>query len=193
MGHTAQVHGLTRIDGWGRRRSRVRPVESQPASSSTHDLWDRHGGPAYVLACALLGDEKAAQEVVRLAMSDLARGGVAGEGEARRRLARTIYRHAQEAAGDAPAGDGLPPAMVWLSRLARLQRASLALCVYGGLTHREAAALLEVPVDVVAERITAGLRELRRLAAEDAGGTGGTGVRPALARASAPHRGHGAT
>ena len=46
-----------------------------------------------------------------------------------------------------------------------LQRASLALCVFGGLTHREAAALLGVPPSTVAELLTAGLRELGRLAA----------------------------
>jgi len=48
------------------------------------------------------------------------------------------------------------------------QRASLALCVFGGLTHREAAALLDVPPGTVAALLTAGLRELGRLAA---GGT----------------------
>ena len=37
------------------------------------DLWDRHGGSAYSLACALLGNEAAAAEAVRLAMADLAR------------------------------------------------------------------------------------------------------------------------
>ena len=59
----------------------------------------------------------------------------------------------------------LPPVMVWVSQLARLQRASLALCVYGGLTHREAAALLDVPPSTVADLLTAGLRELGRLSA----------------------------
>ena len=57
---------------------------------------------------------------------------------------------------------------MWLSRLARLQRASLALCIYGGLTHREAATLLGVPPGTVAELITAGLREVSRLARADA-------------------------
>ena len=58
--------------------------------------------------------------------------------------------------------------MVWLGQLAQLQRACLALCVFGGLTHREAADLLDVPPSTVAELLTAGLRELGRLAA---GGT----------------------
>ena len=80
--------------------------------------------------------------------------------EARRCLARHVYRHTQELAGETPGAAQLPPVMVWVSRLARLQRASLALCVFGGLTHREAAALLDVPPSTVADLLTAGLREL---------------------------------
>jgi len=133
------------------------------------DLWDRHGSAVYALACALLGDEGAAAEAVRLAMVDLAGStGALTDGEARRRLARTIYQHAPQPDGEEPDGARLPRSMVWLRRLARLQRASLALCVYGGLTHREAATLLDVPAHTVAELITAGLREIGRLAAADA-------------------------
>ena len=66
-----------------------------------------------------------------------------------------------EASGTA----SLPPLMVWLGQLAQLQRASLALCVFGGLTHREAADLLGVPPSTVAELLTAGLHELGQLAA----------------------------
>ena len=129
-------------------------------------LWDRHGASAYALACALLGDEVTAAEAVRLAMADLARSdrGVSTE-QARRRLARHVYRHTQDSAGETSGAVLLPPVMVWVSQLARLQRASLALCVFGGLTHREAAALLDVPPSTVAELLTAGLRELGRFAA----------------------------
>jgi hypothetical protein len=129
-------------------------------------MWDRHGGSAYALACALLGDEVAAAEAVRLAMADLAHSdrGVSTE-EARRCLARHVYRHAQEPAGETSGAVRLPPVMVWVSQLARLQRASLALCVFSGLTHREAAALLDVPPRTVADLLTAGLRELGRLSA----------------------------
>ena len=84
--------------------------------------------------------------------------------EAPRSLVRQVYRHAQERVCETP-GAGLPPIMVWLSQLARLQRASLALCVFGGLTQREAAALLDVPPGTVTDLLTAGLRELGRLAA----------------------------
>ena len=99
-------------------------------------------------------------------MADLARStrGVSTE-EARRFLARHVYRHARSPPARRPAQVPLPPVMVWVSQLAQLQRASLALCVFGGLTHREAAALLDVPPSTVADLLTAGLRELGRLAA----------------------------
>jgi Sigma-70, region 4 len=129
-------------------------------------LWDRHGASAYALACALLGDEVAAAEAVRLAMADLAPSGRgASMQESWRSLVRHVYRHAQARGGETSGAALLPPVMVWVSQLARLQRASLALCVFGGLTHREAAALLDVPPSTVAALLTAGLRELWRLAA----------------------------
>ena len=86
--------------------------------------------------------------------------------EARRRLVRHVYRLTQEHAGDTSGAALLPPGMELVSQLARLQRASLALCVFGGLTHREAAALLDVPSSTVAALLTSGLRELGRLAAD---------------------------
>jgi len=129
------------------------------------DLWDRHGEATYTLACALLGDECAAFETVRQAVTDLARSGeVHSDDEARRFLACAVYRHAPEQPASTTDSSRLPQPMVWLHRLARLQRASLALCVYGGLTHREAAVLLDVPPATVAGLLTAGLKELGRLA-----------------------------
>ena len=145
-------------------------AETAPAGAVTRgeleELWDRHGGSAYALACTLLGNEVAASEAVRLAMADLARSirGMSTE-EARRRLVRHVYWHTQEPADETPGPVLLPPVMVWVSQLAWLQRASLALCVFGGLSHREAADLLDVPPRTVADLLTAGLRELGRLAA----------------------------
>ena len=145
-------------------------TESAPGGAVTRreleDLWDRHGGSAYALACALLGNEVAAAEAVRLAMADLARSirDVPTE-DARRCLVRQVYRNAQEPVCGTSGAVLLPPVMVWVSQLGRLQRASLALCVFGGLTHREAAALLDVPPGTVADLLTAGLRELGRLTA----------------------------
>ena len=136
-------------------------------AETPRDLWNRHSGSAYALACALLGSQAAAVDAVVLAMVDLARWGDGSDEQARRVLARSIYCHGAVPATAASDTERLPRQMVWLSRLARLQRASLALCVYGGLTHREAADLLRVPPATVADLITAGLRELSRLAAAD--------------------------
>jgi DNA-directed RNA polymerase specialized sigma24 family protein len=166
---TAQVPGITRVHPPGRSRGRTRAVESRPRGRAARELWDGHGRSAYALACALLGNEAAAAEAVQLAMLDLARStSVLSDGETRRQLALTIYRYAPRPSDEAAGADRLPRSMVWLSRLARLQRASLALCVYGGLTHREAAVLLAVPPSTVAELITAGLREINQLVAADA-------------------------
>jgi DNA-directed RNA polymerase specialized sigma24 family protein len=178
---TAQAPGRVgaRAGGRGRRSGRAAEAEiawrgeTESALSAgavtrreLEELWDRHGGSVYALACALLGNEVAAAEVVRLAMADLARSvrGVSAE-ETRRCLVRQVYRHTQGHAGETSGAVMLPPVMVWVSQLARLQRASLALCVFGGLTHREAAALLDVPPSTVADLLTSGLRELGRLAA----------------------------
>lgn len=185
MERTAQAPGLVgaragdRGRPWARaagdesRQTRIASraeTERAPAGAVTRreleDLWDHHGGSAYALACALTGNQVAAAEAVRLAMADLAPSirGVSTE-EARRRLVHHVYRHTQEPAGETSGAVLLPPVMEWVSQLARLQRASLSLCVFGGLTHREAAALLDVPPSTVAELVTAGLRELGRLAA----------------------------
>jgi hypothetical protein len=128
-------------------------------------LWDSHGASAYALACALLGDERAAAEAVRLAMADIVQSthGASNQ-DVRRRLVRHVYRHAQDSTARTSDPTSLPPVMVWVSQLARLQRASLALCVFGGLTYQEAAALLDVPPSTVADLLTTGLREAARLA-----------------------------
>lgn len=131
--------------------------------SQVADLWDRHGTSVYALACALLGEDKAAVQVVTLAMRDLV-GSTACEStdEARRVLTRHVYRRSLEQVGTAGMTGYLPPAMVWLSRLADLQRTCLALCVFGGQTHREAADLIGIPALSVAHLLTSGLRELSR-------------------------------
>jgi DNA-directed RNA polymerase specialized sigma24 family protein len=85
--------------------------------------------------------------------------------ESRRCLVRHVYWHTRELRGQTPSTTELPPVMVWVSQLDSLQRASLGLCYFGGLTHREAAALLDVPPGTVADHLNSGLRELGRLAA----------------------------
>lgn len=131
------------------------------------DLWERHGSSAYSLACALLGDEAAASLAVTLAMADLASSESASASDAGRSLARHVYWRSQELTGETSRTLRLPPAMVWLGQLAQLQRECLALCLFGGLTHREAAGLLGVPPLTVARMLTSALRDLGRLAAGD--------------------------
>lgn len=140
----------------GREHTRI-----EDGAREVGDLWERSGASAYALACALLGNEEAATEAVRLAMADLdhADRGPSAE-EARLALSRRVYRRAQELAIEAPDSARLPAAVVWVSKRAWLQRASIALCVFGGLTYRQAAELLDVRPRTVADLLTAGLREL---------------------------------
>ena len=136
------------------------------ARRQLEDLWDRHGTSVYALACALLGDETPAEQAVTLGMADLVRSaGSVSTNDARRSWARHVYLRSQELAGETSSTPHLPPAMVWLGQLAPLQRACLALCLFGGHTRREAADLLGVPPTTVADLVTAGLREVARLAA----------------------------
>ena len=136
------------------------------ARRQLEDLWDLHGTSVYALACALLGDETAAAQAVTLGMADLAGSpGSVSPTDARRSWARHVYWRSQELAGETSTTSHLPPAMVWLGHLAPLQRACLALCVFGGHSRREAADLLGVPPTTVADLLTAGLREVARAAA----------------------------
>jgi hypothetical protein len=121
----------------------------------------------------LLGDDAAASLAVTRAMVDLAHSpDDASAEDAQRLLARRVYARCQGLAGDTPRTLRLPPMMVWLGELAQLQRACLALCVFGGHTHREAADLLGAPALTVAALLTSGLQELGRLSA---GGTASAG------------------
>ena len=141
--------------------SPLRALPREPVGRELTDVWDRHGMAVYALACALLGDEAAATLAVTRAMQDLAGSSDLGWVlDERRTLARHVYHRSQELLGDTSAPHELPPAMRWVAQLAPLQRACVALCCFGGHTHREAAVLLDVPPMTVAELLTAGLREL---------------------------------
>lgn len=127
------------------------------------DLWDRHGTSTYALACALLCDKTAAIRAVIMAMQDLTGSTVSTSlADARGALSRYVYWRSRELTGGTAMTGSLPPTMVSLSRLADLQRTCLALCVFGGQTHQEAADLLGVPSSTVARMLTSGLRELSR-------------------------------
>lgn len=153
----------------GRREARV-SVRARRWSATREPLpletlWDRHGGSLYALACALLGDQAAAVRAVTLAMSDLPRTTASDRPEdALRHLAARVYWRSREVAARPSGSTHLPPVMAWLAQLAHLQRACLALCVFGGHTHREAADLLGATPESVAGLLTAGLRELGQLA-----------------------------
>jgi hypothetical protein len=137
--------------------------ESRSAELQLEDAWDRHGRSVYALACILLGDREAAAQAVTLGLTDLAGSAHrVSAADALRRMARHVYWRTQELAAQPPSPPHLPPAMAGLGRLAQLQRASLALCVFGGHTYREAAGLLGVPPVTVAELLTAGLKEVGR-------------------------------
>jgi DNA-directed RNA polymerase specialized sigma24 family protein len=95
-------------------------------------------------------------------MTDLAASGVGPSAEGTRRLlARHVYRHSTELMGETARTTDLTPTMARLAHFARLQRASLALCAFGGHTYQEAAELLGVASLTVAELLTSGLDELR--------------------------------
>jgi hypothetical protein len=143
------------------------PAHRDPGTSPTgrqlQDLWDHHGTAVYALACAVLGEERAAMQAVTLGMTDVARShdSVAAR-DARRSLSRHVYCRSLAVLGDPSLPRHLPPAMLWVADMAPLQRACLALCCFGGHTYTEAAELLGVPAVTVAELLTAGLREMAR-------------------------------
>lgn len=138
--------------------------EITPVQAMAVEAWERHGAAAYALACALLGDEQAASRAVTRAMADFVLTPVSPD-EARRTLARHVYRRCEELAENTPRTLRLPPAMVWIGQLAQAQRTCLALCLYGGHTHREAAALVGLSPVTVAGLLSSGLRELGHIAA----------------------------
>lgn len=163
-----------------------------PGAASTRlqaeALWNSQGRSVYALACALLGDEAAAMRAVAFGMTDFARSDVSiSANDARRSLARHVYWRSTKLADEESSTPRLPPAMVWLAQLAQLQRACLALCVFGWHTHREAAGLLGVPPLTVAQMLTSGLQELSRLTSAETGVSGGTVlVPPSLRVAETP-------
>lgn len=158
----------TQVTGPVDGRHDIRVVQLTHPTPPLEDLWELHGGHLYGLACALVGDEAAAVRTVTLAMVDLART-AAGEWpeDPLHYLVGRVYWRSTEVSTPPSGMSHLPPVMTWLAQLAQLQRASLALCVFGGHTHREAAELLGVPHATVAELLTAGLHELGDLAAEN--------------------------
>jgi DNA-binding CsgD family transcriptional regulator len=125
------------------------------------ELWERHGRSAYAIARMLLADAAPAARAVELAMADLAHSAECESArEARRSMARHVYRRSQELSADTSQTLPMPPAMLSVHKLGQLQRACLALCLFGSHTYREAAALLGVAPSTAAALLTSGLTEL---------------------------------
>ncbi|GGO85487.1 hypothetical protein GCM10011584_05570 [Nocardioides phosphati] len=133
---------------------------------SPEAFWDLHGSSLYALACAVIGDEKAASRVVATAMVDLysSAGWEArvSRGITLRSAAACVYDgcRASLAGSSTKRTMATPPLMVLLGELEGCQRAALALCVFGGHTYQQAAARLDLPSDVAADLLTSGLRDL---------------------------------
>lgn len=127
-------------------------------------LWNSHGQSVYSLAHALLGDETAAMRAVALGMVDFVRRDISTRGEdTGRTLARLVYLRSTELMNEASTSTDLTPVLRWLAQLAQLQRASLALCVFGGHTYGDAAKVLGIAPLTVAQLLTSGLNDLSRL------------------------------
>ncbi len=158
-------------------------------------LYDRHSRAAFGLACRLLGDPSAAEDVVQDAFLSLWRQ--AGSFQAQRARARTwllsivhhraidylrggAAREVQDATtlGGAERPDqsidiardvcaALEAAQVRhaLTRLPHEQQQALTLQYFAGLTHREIASRLSVPVGTVKSRQRIGLLKLRTILA----------------------------
>ncbi len=128
------------------------------------DLWNSHGQSVYLLAHALLGDQTAAMQAVALGMVDFVRRDISTPAEdTGRTLARLVYLRSSELVNETSTSTDLMPALRWLAQLAQLQRASLALCTFGGHTYEEAAKVLGIAPLTVAQLLTSGLNELSRL------------------------------
>ncbi|HXH77729.1 hypothetical protein [Nocardioides sp.] len=144
-----------------RRGSTLRAAadtDRSPRTRDLEDLWDRHGASVYTLAYALLGDETAAARAMRLGMNDLARAADCGStGDSHRSWAHHVYLRSQELLADASSTPGASPAPQWLGHLAQVQRACLALCLFGGHTYREVASVLDLQPMAVADLLNTGL------------------------------------
>lgn len=155
-------------------------------------IYDRHSRVAYSLAFRLLGDRQAAEDLVQDAMLAVWRGASGyqpGRGSVRTWLLAILHNRGvdrlrtlgaisrrQEALEqvelrrpDEPdaAALGIGRALAGSLRrelvsLPAEQSAVLRLAYYGGFTHHEIAAMLDVPLGTVKSRMRLGLERLRR-------------------------------
>jgi RNA polymerase sigma-70 factor (ECF subfamily) len=154
-------------------------------------LYDRHARPVYSLAFRILQDQGEAEDIVQEVFSqawrqaaqyDVSRGAVAGwlfmlarsRAIDRLRARRVRREHASDDHQTASIVDpGVSPELQLLSAeqigrvrgalesLPALQRATIELAYYEGLTHVEIAARLEQPLGTIKTRIRLALGKLR--------------------------------
>ncbi|MGY1821763.1 sigma factor-like helix-turn-helix DNA-binding protein [Geodermatophilus sp. SYSU D00079] len=165
-------------------------------------LVDRLGRPALALARCVLGDDAAADDVLRAVFLDLWRDPAAYDrdsGSVAARVLEQVHRRAVEAvrrgqvhrsrtggrpaAGDPAGADAAPgaadPVRAALRGLPDAERAALTLAYYDGYTQREVAALTGTPLGEVKAAALAAVRALRgELGAVPQGGALGS---PAVA------------
>lgn len=131
-------------------------------------LWDLYDANLWAMARTLLGEESASLHAVTLGMVDLYRPSgpdarVAADDALHAAAASVYQRFVQMPAnppGRRPRAE--PVAAARLAHLADLQRRTLALCVFGGHTYRQAAIALDVPAGTTAQLLVSGLRDLVR-------------------------------
>lgn len=153
------------------------PGRGAAGGTEPEEFWDLYGTQLFALSCALLGNEAAALRAVSLAMVDLYSPSADEVGllpeVTLRSGAECVYNRCHAGLAETPLGRTItiPPLMVWLGELAMGQRASLALCVFGGHTYQQAATRLDISSELVADLLTSGLHDLCRLAAPGDGST----------------------
>ena len=151
---------------WLRPTPRKMPINGWHGTEPDQ-VWARHGTALYSLACAIAGNHAGAQRAISTGMTnylDLAEDRPGPESnEAIHALAPFVWLAHQRRVQDHArhrAVHLLPPLMDRLRELALLQRASIALWVFGGLDRREVADLLGQSPTAIATLLRCGLRDL---------------------------------
>ena len=135
-------------------------------------IWARHGTALYSLACAIAGNHAGAQRAITTGMTtylDAVKDRPGPEtDQAIHALAPFVYREHERRVQDQAryrVVHLLPPLMDRLRELALLQRTSIALWAFCGLSRREVAELLGQSPAAIATLLRCGLRDLDDTAA----------------------------
>jgi hypothetical protein len=119
------------------------------------------------LACALLGESSRAElEVAHGIAAFCAQHDHVpprADDDARRSLARIVYARCCDGSEPMPppgSQSSRSPVLAWLLKLSTIQRATLALCMFGAHDHHQAAELMGLPPADVAATLRAGMRAI---------------------------------